>query len=33
LNKHPGDDYFTIYLKKVLLGWIFNAFVNCGTPK
>jgi len=32
LNKHPEDDCFTIYLKKVLLAWIFNAYVNCGTP-
>jgi len=33
LNKHPGNvDYFTIYLKKVLLARIFNATVNCGTP-
>ena len=31
-NKHPGDDYFTIYLQKVLLAWIFNACVNCVTP-
>jgi len=32
LNKHPGYDYFTIYLKKVLRTWIFNTYVNCGTP-
>ena len=24
--------YFTLYLKKVLLAWIFNIDVNCGTP-
>jgi len=32
LNTHPEDVYFTIYLKKVVLAWMFNAYVNCGTP-
>jgi len=32
LNKHTGADYFTMYLKKVLLAWILNVYVNCGTP-
>jgi len=31
-KKHPEDDYFIIHLKKVLLAWIFNANINCGTP-
>jgi len=32
LNKYLGQDNFTIYLVKVLVAWIFNDYVNCGTP-